>query len=76
MATQKDRLIAALQKRGISIVPGKSKKFVTMQQNPKPPGSTTFYIGKAGALRCGRNVSESVSVLPEFKKKLLKGEPK
>lgn len=56
MPTIRDRLRAALLARGYTETPGRTTRYVTMTK----PGAPTLFLGKAGALRAGPNVTLSV----------------
>lgn len=64
--TVRDRLIAALKLRGYKEVESRSYKYVTMTKDH----CSYYFIGKAGALRKGRIVTDSVPV-ERFKRELL-----
>ena len=66
--TLQQRLIDALvtTRRGTPVA-SRSRKYVTM----KRPDGTFFYVGKAGALRFGKTVAESMAAPDEFKQRLL-----
>lgn len=66
---KRDQLIAALQAEGEQIVEARSAKYVCMTRS-RGPGF--YWIGKAGALRVGVNVTASIP-LPELAKRLLGG---
>ena len=71
--TKADRLLAALEAfYGMRLheVKGRSTKYRVFQHPDRNPGDGFFYIGKAGALRAGRTIGESVS-LESFAKRLL-----
>ena len=59
-----DALIAS--GRGTPVT-SRSRKYVTL----KRPDGTFFYVGKAGALRFGKSVSDSMAAPDDFKKRLL-----
>ena len=62
-----DRLVAALQKLGEHVLANKTRKYTTMSR----AGGNYYYIGKAGALRTGRTVSNSRPVSETVKRLLL-----
>lgn len=57
--TKTEKAIQFLKSKGLVEICGKSTKYRTFK---KPVGSTLYFVGKAGAIRKGRTVSESVSV--------------
>ena len=65
---QQQRLVNALVAPGRgTIVPGRSRKYVTL----KRPDGSFFYVGKAGALRFGKTVTDRVAAPDDFKQRLL-----
>ncbi len=68
MATIRERLCAALEARGYTKVESRSRKYVTYTHADKP--DRILFVGKSGALRAGKNVTESFAV-ETFKQKLL-----
>lgn len=64
--TQKEILTAELKKRGWTEVPGKSSKYAALTKE----GAAFFYVGKAGALRYGLTIAQSVPA-PKQKAMLL-----
>lgn len=66
--TLQQRLVEALVASGRGTpVESRSRKYITL----KRPDGRFFYVGKAGALRFGRTVSESMAAPDEFKQRLL-----
>lgn len=66
--TLQQRLVEALVASGRGApVESRSRKYITL----KRPDGRFFYVGKAGALRFGRTVSESMAAPDEFKQRLL-----
>ena len=66
--TIQQRLVDALVATGRgTVVPSRSSKYVTL----KRPDGSFFYIGKAGALRFGKTVSDSMAAPDDFKRRLL-----
>jgi hypothetical protein len=66
--TLQQRLVDALIATGRgTIVQSRSRKYVTL----KRPDGTFFYVGKAGALRFGETVSDSMAAPDDFKRRLL-----
>lgn len=59
MTTIRDQLRAALLARGYVETPGRTTRYVTMTK----AGAPTLFLGKAGALRAGPNVTDSVPVV-------------
>ncbi len=56
--TLQQRLVDALVATGRgALVPSRSRKYVTLER----PDGSFFYVGKAGALRYGNTVSESMA---------------
>jgi hypothetical protein len=62
--TLQQRLVAT--GRG-SPVTSRSRRYVTLER----PDGSFFYVGKAGALRFGRSVSDSMAAPDEFRRRLL-----
>jgi hypothetical protein len=58
--TLREQLVDALKTLGFVEVKSKSKKYVAMQ-SPNGQGSI-YFVGKCGALRCGKNSSSSISI--------------
>ena len=50
-----------------TIVQSRSRKHVTLER----PDGFFFYVGKAGALRFGKTVTDSVAAPDDFKRRLL-----
>lgn len=72
--TQREKLLSALQARGWTVCQKQPKNYVALEY---PGKEKKAFIGKAGALRLGRNVTESCPILDEAKQNLLKeGESK
>ena len=66
--TLQQRLVDALITTGRGTpVASRSRKYVTL----KRPDGSFFYVGKAGALRFGRTVTDSMAAPDEFKQRLL-----
>ena len=66
--TLQQRLIDALITSGRgTLIESRSRKYVTLQR----PDGSFFYVGKAGALRFGKSVSDSMAAPDEFKQRLL-----
>ena len=66
--TLQQRLVDALVATGRgAIIESRSRKYVTL----KRPDGSFFYVGKAGALRFGKTVADSVAAPDDFKKRLL-----
>ena len=66
--TLQQRLVEALVASGRGTpVESRSRKYITL----KRPDGRFFYVGKAGALRFGRTVSESMAAPDDFKQRLL-----
>jgi hypothetical protein len=74
-ATIHDRLVAALIARGESLVPKRSTKYTVLTRTRRDTGESLgfYFVGRAGALRVGRTVTESSPVLPSVRKRLLGG---
>jgi hypothetical protein len=66
--TMKDRLIAALRRRGCETAASRSTKYEVLE-NPKT--KVRYFVGKNGALRIGETVTGSISASDDFKKALL-----
>jgi len=67
--TLQQRLVDAIVATGRgALVPSRSRKYVTL----KRPDGSFFYVGKAGALRFGKTVSDSMTAPDDFKRRLLK----
>lgn len=72
--TLHDRLVAALQHRGETIVAdARSTRYTVLSRTRPGTGETAgfYFVGKAGALRAGRTVANSRPVNAEFRAKLL-----
>jgi hypothetical protein len=66
--TLQQRLVDALVASGRGTpVESRSRKYLTL----KRPDGSFFYVGKAGALRFGKSVSDSMAAPDEFKQRLL-----
>jgi hypothetical protein len=66
--TLQQRLIDALIASGRGTpVASRSRKYVTL----KRPDGGFYFVGKAGALRFGKTVSDSMAAPDEFKQRLL-----
>jgi hypothetical protein len=66
--TLQQRLVDALIATGRgTVVPSRSRKYVTL----KRPDGSFFYAGKAGALRFGKSVADSMAAPDDFKRQLL-----
>jgi hypothetical protein len=72
-ATIHDRLVAALIARGESLVPKRSTKYTALTRTKRDTGESLgfYFVGRAGALRVGRKVTESIPVSEGIKKRLL-----
>ena len=59
MATQtrRDKLVEALTNEGFRLAACNSQKYLKMVR-----GSTTYWIGKNGAVRSGKTISNSISL--------------
>lgn len=68
--TQTECLIAALKDAGQHEVESKSRKYRTFVKSDDPTKPRVF-IGKAGAMRVGANVSSSVSVLAQTRQRFI-----
>ena len=66
--TLQQRLVDALVVTGRgTIVQSQSRRYVTLER----PDGSFFYVGKAGALRFGKTVSDSMTAPDDFKRRLL-----
>ena len=66
--TLQQRLVDALVATGRgTIVPSRSRKYITLER----PDKSFFYVGRNGALRFGRTVTDSVAAPEDFKRRLL-----
>lgn len=73
-ATIHDRLIAALQSHGETIVSNaRSTRYTVLSRTRQGTSESVgfYFVGKAGALRAGRTVVDSRPVNAEFRAKLL-----
>lgn len=73
-ATVHDRLVAALQRRGETVVSGsRSTRYTVLTRTRRETGERVgfYYVGKAGALRAGRTVADSHPVGADFRARLL-----
>lgn len=69
MKTLQEKYVAALIDRlGAVDVPSRSNKYITLQR----PDGAYYFVGRAGAVRAGRSVSESVPLPDEIKRRLLR----
>lgn len=59
MKTIREKLVAGLTKRGSQVVDNRSKKYVSLSVPGEP--DHFYFVGKAGALRSGRTIADSVS---------------
>ena len=50
-----------------TIIESRSRRYVTL----KRPDGSFFYVGKAGALRFGKTLTDSMAAPDEFKQRLL-----
>jgi hypothetical protein len=67
--TLQERLVDALVATGRgTIVQSRSRKYVTLER----PDGSFFYVGKAGALRFGKTVTDSMAAPDDFKRRLLR----
>ena len=66
--TIRERLCAALEARGYQKVDSRSRKYINYKHVDNP--DRILFVGKSGALRTGKNVTDSIAV-ENFKKKLL-----
>jgi hypothetical protein len=75
-ATIHDRLVAALIARGESLVPKRSTKYTVLTRTRRDTGESLgfYFVGRAGALRVGRTVTESIPVPATIRRRLLGGE--
>ena len=66
--TLQQRLVDAIVASGRgTLIESRSRKYVTL----KRPDGSFFYVGKAGALRFGKTVTDSMAAPDEFKQRLL-----
>ena len=66
--TLQQRLIDAIVASGRgTLIESRSRKYITL----KRPDGSFFYVGKAGALRFGKTVTDSMAAPDEFKQRLL-----
>jgi hypothetical protein len=75
-ATIHDRLVAALRARGETMVPGRSSRYTVFTRTCRETGQKIgfYFVGRAGALRVGRTVTESIPVPATIRRRLLGGE--
>ena len=67
--TLQQRLVDALVNTGRgTIVQSRSRKYVTLVR----PDGSFFYVGKAGALRFGKTITDSMASPDDFKRRLLR----
>lgn len=75
MATLQERFAAALTARGEHEVPSRSSKYRTFTRQSKGtdglPRTLFYFLGRNGALRVGRAVSDSLPCSDKFKASLL-----
>lgn len=65
---RREQLIQELQERGCWEVPSPSRKYVCLAR-PGWPGEF-YFLGKNGAVRAGRTITDSVSVSSYFRQLL------
>src|SRR5512134_3149491 len=66
--TLQQRLVNALIATGRgTIIPSRSRRYITL----KRPDGSFLYVGKAGALRFGNTVTDSVAAPDDFKRRRL-----
>ena len=66
--TLQQRLVDALVTTGRgTIVQSRSRKYITLER----ADGSFFYVGKAGALRFGKTLTDSMAAPDEFKQRLL-----
>ncbi len=66
--TLQQRLVGAIVASGRgTLIESRSRKYVTL----KRPDGGFYFVGKAGALRFGKTVSDSMAAPDEFKQRLL-----
>jgi hypothetical protein len=72
-ATIYDRLVAALTARGETLVPGRSSKYTVLTRTSRETGQKIgfYFVGRAGALRVGRSMTESIPVPAAVRARLL-----
>lgn len=59
--TSRDRIIEALEGAGYRHATTNSRKYIKLQK-----GSDTLWIGKNGAVRCGKTLADSFSISDAF----------
>lgn len=64
-----DQIVAGLTERGETLVK-RTGRYTVMTRSKRV--GTYYFIGKAGALRVGRNASSSLAVLPDFKEAVIR----
>jgi hypothetical protein len=72
-ATIHDRLVAALRTRGDTMVPDRSSRYTVFTRTCRETGQKIgfYFVGRAGALRVGRTVTESIPVPAAVRARLL-----
>jgi len=72
-ATIHDRLVAALTARSETLVPGRSSKYTVLTRTSRETGQKIgfYFVGRAGALRVGRTVIDSIPVPATIRRRLL-----
>lgn len=68
--TQQQALMAALEARGCRPVPCNSRKYLAYS---RPDADGYYFVGKAGALRAGINVTHSISLEGARQRLLVEG---
>jgi len=68
MKTKREQLVNALISNGAVEVESRTRKYLTFQF---PNGRLLYFVGKSGALRCGKCASQSFSVSEVAKAKLI-----
>lgn len=66
--TKQEAIIRALGLRGFIEIDSKSRKYRTLAH---PAGGNLYFIGKAGAVRVGKNSSTSYSISHQWANKLV-----
>jgi hypothetical protein len=69
--TLQERYVAALEARGCRKVVAKTRKYVTLTRNMVDGKPTYYFVGKSGAVRYGRNATDSFAASDKFKAALL-----
>lgn len=66
---QQDALCRALERRGYKLDPNARSRKYKIYYSPQ---GQRYYVGRAGALRCGKSISDSLALPETTRKRLIK----